>query len=126
MAVSFTSLKAGDTIYDCHRRKVGHTTKTELGIWKIRVIEVDLKERKALVSWNDNPAQWKSERYFESTTIKRNPPEWVHQISSMGMVCHLCWAKKIEGHRPDCTHPKAKKVNSKKGMIGVNPIIIEI
>ena len=87
---------------------------TELGIWKVRILEVDLKERKVLLSWNNNPAQWVNERYFETTTIKRNPPEWVHRISSMGTVCHMCGAKKIDGHRPDCTHPKAKKSVSRK------------
>lgn len=114
MSVAFTSLKAGDILYDCHRHRVGNTMSTELGIWKVRVVEVNLKERKALVSWNNNPAQWKGERYFESTMIKRNPPEWVHQISMMGTFCYLCRAKKNDGHRPDCPHPQAKKAKKRK------------
>ena len=107
MTVAFTSLKVGDTIYDCHRHKMGNTTASELGIWKIQVLEINESERKALVSWNGNPAQWKSERYFESTMIKRFPPEWVHRIG--GSFCHICGAKESEGHRETCKHPKAKK-----------------
>jgi hypothetical protein len=110
MAVAFTSLKVGDIIYDCHRHRVGNTMATELGIWKVRILEINLKERKVLVSWNDNTPQWKNELYFIATTIKRNPPEWVHRISSMGTICYMCGAKKSDGHRPDCTHPKAKTV----------------
>jgi hypothetical protein len=113
MAVAFTSLKVGDTIYDCHRHRVGNTTATELGIWKVRILEINLKERKVLVSWNDNPSKWENERYFESTMIKRNPPEWVHRVGS-GTVCSICWAKKSDGHRQDCTHPKAKKSVNRK------------
>lgn len=113
MSVAFTSLKVGDIIYDCHRHRLGNTTATELGIWSVRVVEIDLKERKAFVSWNGNNPQWKSERYFETTTIKRNPPEWTHRLGS-GMICHLCGAKKTDGHRPSCTHPKAKQAVSKR------------
>jgi hypothetical protein len=57
MSVAFTSLKVGDTLYDCHRHRVGNTMATELGIWKVKIVEIDLKERKALVSWNGNTAQ---------------------------------------------------------------------
>ena len=108
MAVALTSLKVGDIIYDCHRHRVGNTMSTELGIWKVRILEINLKERKVLVSWNGNTPQWKNELYFTSTTIKRNPPEWVHRLGT-GTVCYMCWAKKADGHKQGCTHPKARK-----------------
>lgn len=104
MPVSISSLKVGETIYNCHRHKLGNTTASELGVWKIDILEVDLATRMVRVSWNNNPSQWKGERYFEATTVRRSPPEWVNGR------CYFCKARRHvpEGHAADCAHPKVR------------------
>lgn len=112
MSVSFDTLKPGDTLYDCHRHKLGNTTMSVMGVWEVRVKEVNLAERKALISWNTNPEKWVSERYFKEARIKRHPPEWSSRDIG-GRTCYLCHAKESEGHLPTCKHPKAKKTKPK-------------
>lgn len=108
MSVSFDTLKAGDILYDCHRHKLGNTTMSVMGVWKVYVKEVSLFKREALTSWNGNPAKWVTERFFRDSSIRRFPPEWSCQDLG-GYTCYMCGAKKSEGHKPTCTHPKAKK-----------------
>jgi len=108
MSVSFDTLKPGDVLYDCHRHKLGNTTMSVMGVWKVYVKEVNLSERTALVSWNGNPAKVVFQGYFRQTTIRKFPPEWSTQDLG-GPTCYMCHAKKHEGHAPNCTHPKAKK-----------------
>lgn len=63
MAIKFEKIKAGMTLYDRHRHRMGNTTLSDLGEWKVRVLEVDPHARKALVSWNNNfPAWWPGHR----------------------------------------------------------------
>lgn len=112
MSVSFDTLKSGERLYDCHRHKMGNTTMSVMGIWYVQVIEVNLEERKALISWNSNPDKWVTERYFRDASIRRYPPEWTYQGLG-GYTCHMCKAKKDQGHLPDCKHPKAKKAKVK-------------
>lgn len=108
MAVSIDTLKAGDVLYDCHRHKMGNTTMSTMGVWLVYIKEVDLVGRRVLISWNTNPDKWVGERYFRGTDIRRSPPEWLSRGFG-GYSCHMCNAKKVDGHHPDCTHPKAKK-----------------
>lgn len=116
MSVAFKSLKPGDLLYDCHRHKLGNTTIPVMGVWKVRVLEVNLEDQKALISWNGNTPTWKSPGYFQSAIIRRFPPEWATR--DLGeQTCCMCHAKKSEGHRPDCGHPKAKKAPTHKQIV---------
>lgn len=56
MSIKFEKIKAGDTLYDNHRTKMGHTTMSCMGEWSVKILEVDTIERTALVSWNHNKA----------------------------------------------------------------------
>lgn len=74
MAIKFDSINAGDVLYDCHRQKMGNTNMSQLGTWQVRVIEVDAEKRRALCSWNTNPATWWSEKRLSRLRRKRPEP----------------------------------------------------
>lgn len=70
---SFDRIKPGDTLYDCHRTKMGNTTMSRMGCWEVKVIEVDTENRRALCSWNTNKPEWWYERRLSK--LRRTPIE---------------------------------------------------
>lgn len=70
MAVKFEKIEPGMTLLDIHREKMGNTTMSEWGIWKVRVISIDREQRTAVVSWNSNPAQTWTARELERLYTK--------------------------------------------------------
>ena len=63
MAIKFDKIKPGMVLLDIHRTKMGNTTVSRWGLWKVRVISVDPVTRTAVVSWNSNPNQtWDAKR----------------------------------------------------------------
>lgn len=54
--VAFSTINAGDDLWDCRRVPMGNTTMRIMTCWKVRVISVDVKSRTAMVSWNGNSA----------------------------------------------------------------------
>jgi hypothetical protein len=57
--VAFSKIKAGETLYDCHRTRMGNTTASRMGTWAVKVLEVYPEKQAALVSWNSNsPEIW--------------------------------------------------------------------
>jgi len=109
MSIAIKSLKTGAVLYDCHKERAGNTTMSVMRVWKIQVLEVNLEEGKALISWNGNSPVWKTEQYFQDARIRRTPPEWSTIGIFEGRTCYFCRAKEVDGHTPTCTHPKAKK-----------------
>lgn len=57
MAIKFEKIEPGMVLLDIHREKMGNTTMSEWGLWKVKVISVDRANRVAVVSWNGNPAE---------------------------------------------------------------------
>lgn len=55
-------IKAGTTLIDEHRHKMGNTTMSRLGEWPVLIVSVDLENRTAVVSWNHNRKQVYTER----------------------------------------------------------------
>ncbi len=63
MAIKFEKIEPGMILLDIHREKMGNTTMSEWGLWKVRVVSVDREKRSAIVSWNGNPVQtWDASR----------------------------------------------------------------
>lgn len=63
MTIKFEKIEPGMVLLDIHREKMGNTTMSEWGLWKVKVISVDRDKRTAVVSWNSNPAQtWEARR----------------------------------------------------------------
>ena len=69
--VAFNAAKAGDTLYDVHRTKMGNTTMSRMGCWEVRVIEVDKENQRIFASWNYNAPRWMSRRAIER--LRRSP-----------------------------------------------------
>ena len=65
-------LKPGQILYDVHGYQRGNTTMRAVGVWLVRVIEVDMERRRALVSWNSNSPEWRYERQI--SRYKVNDP----------------------------------------------------
>ena len=47
-------LKTGMTVYDVGRYKMGTTTMTTVGVWSVRIVEVDIEKQIVIASWNGN------------------------------------------------------------------------
>jgi hypothetical protein len=69
--MKFDKLQPGMTLYDVHSARMGNTTMKTLGTWAVYVREVDAEKRRALVSWNGNPAEWRGESYFDKLKDKK-------------------------------------------------------
>lgn len=73
MAIKFEKIEAGMTLYDRHRERMGNTTMTSIGEWKVRVISVDPVNRSAVVSWNGNrPEEWYDWQLKKLSTWSKN------------------------------------------------------
>lgn len=55
--MKFEKIKPGMTLYDVHSHRMGNTTMTTIGVWKIQVISVDAEKKTFLGSWNSNAPQ---------------------------------------------------------------------
>lgn len=56
MAIRYEKIQPGMTLYDRHRYKMGNTTMSTLGEWKVKILELVPDKRAAKVSWNGNPS----------------------------------------------------------------------
>ena len=61
----FEKIKAGTTLIDEHRYKMGNTTMSRLGEWPVRIVSIDLEKRTAVVRWNGNREQTYYARQLE-------------------------------------------------------------
>ena len=62
MAIKFDKIEPGMELLDIHREKMGNTTMSEWGLWKVKILSVDQTTRTAVVSWNNNRAETWGER----------------------------------------------------------------
>jgi hypothetical protein len=69
--VAFSKIKPGDVLWDCHREKMGNTTASRMGSWRVNVISIDPDKRTAVASWNGNRAMVYSERQLKR--LRRSP-----------------------------------------------------
>lgn len=60
--VAFNKINVGDTLWDCHKTRMGNTTMRRMGSWSVEVKDIDAQGRRALCSWNGNAPKWWSER----------------------------------------------------------------
>ena len=70
---AISRIKPGDVLWDAHKERMGNTRMTRLGCWPVKVIEVDLENRKALCSWNGNTPEWYRERRLSK--LRRSKPK---------------------------------------------------
>jgi len=103
--IKITSLKPGDVVYDCHRQKIGNTTASELGVWTVKILDVDIERSIVRFSWNGNSPDVYHGKKF---SWRRWPPEWIPKVFGT-TKCAICYRSMEEGHHPDCIHPKAMK-----------------
>lgn len=71
--VARSTVKAGDTLYDCHRYRMGNTSMTAMGTWNVKVTEV--QERGVIASWNGNPAKFFGWRTVEKWRRSKPKPK---------------------------------------------------
>ncbi len=69
MAIKFDSVKVGDVLYDCHKRRMGNTTVRAMGTWTVKIVEK--VEGGCWVSWNGNARQFYGTRKVEK--LRRSP-----------------------------------------------------
>lgn len=71
--MKFEKLKPGMVVYDVHRHKLGNTTMSTVGVWKIRIVSVDHEAKRVTASWNGNAAKtfyyWEVEKWREKEPL---------------------------------------------------------
>lgn len=70
--MKFEKIEKGMELFDCHSYRMGNTTMRSLGVWPVRVLEVDIERRRAFVSWNGNRPEWYYER--DLAKLKKDEP----------------------------------------------------
>lgn len=68
--MKFDKLETGMVLYDVHSHKMGNTTMSTLGCWRVLVIQLDKERRRALCSWNGNKPSWYTEKGIEKLKAK--------------------------------------------------------
>ncbi len=75
--MKFEKLKAGMELFDV-RRATGMAVfrGNKYNVWPVRILEINVTQRQALVSWNYNAARWMPERQVTKYRAKRpaTPP----------------------------------------------------
>jgi hypothetical protein len=71
--VAFSTIKQGDELWDCHRHKMGNTTMTQMGAWRVKIISVDESARTVMASWNGNRPEVYSEYRLQRLRRTRHP-----------------------------------------------------
>jgi hypothetical protein len=66
MSIKFEKIKPGMVLYDRHRERMGNTTMSSIGEWRVRILSVDAEKRTAVVSWNGN----RETTYYERSLTK--------------------------------------------------------
>ena len=70
--MKFDKLKEGMTLYSLSSRRMGNTTMRTMAVHTVRVVSIDREKRRAMCSWNHNPAQLYFERDIER--LKEHEP----------------------------------------------------
>ena len=70
--MKFEKLMPGMVVYDVHRHKLGNTTMSTVGVWKVRIVSVDHEAKRVTASWNGNSA--KTFFYGEATKWREKAP----------------------------------------------------
>ena len=68
--MTISNLKPGDVLWDAHSYRMGNTSMRSVGVWPVRILEVDPDGKWVKVSWNENfpekhyslPRSWKSKQ----------------------------------------------------------------
>ena len=53
----FDRLKPGMTVYDVRRTRMGNTNQSSIGVWAVKILEVDHEALTVRASWNSTAAR---------------------------------------------------------------------
>lgn len=56
--MKFEKLEVGMVVYDVHSYRMGNTSVRSIGVWPVRIKEIDHEKRRVLASWNGNTPSW--------------------------------------------------------------------
>lgn len=71
--IKFEKIQPGMRLADIHRRKLGNTTASALGLWWVDIISVDPVAKTAVVRWNWNPPQVWNQKRLEKLCAENSP-----------------------------------------------------
>ena len=67
---TISKIKVGQTLYDKHKYRMGHTTIMTWGLWEVYVKEVDPEGRFIVASWNGNTPRKMYENEVKKLKVK--------------------------------------------------------
>jgi hypothetical protein len=74
MAIKFSKIATGMTLYDVRRTKMGNTLISHWSLWPVKIISIDPEKQTARVVWNScNPEQTYGKRQLERLYV--TPPK---------------------------------------------------
>jgi len=68
---TISRIKAGQVLYDKHKYKMGNTTMSRWGLWKVFVKEVDVEGKYIIASWNGNPPHKMCEQQVKKLMVNK-------------------------------------------------------
>lgn len=92
--MKFEKLKPDQVVYEVGRHKMGNTTITTVGVWRVLIISVDTETRSCMASWNTNQPR----RCYEHTIKKWRENEPLLIRSRMGYA-RLATREEIAAHK---------------------------
>lgn len=90
MAVSFDTVKAGDTLYSTSRRLMGNTLIKTVTVHKIKIVSLNKEKRVLTISYDGRPEREVGEKYLKN--LRRSFPTLIetptgsHRIARKGEV----------------------------------------
>lgn len=73
MAVKWTTVQAGQTLYDTHRVKSDRANVSQTATWDVVIVSIDHDAGSAMVRWNGNSPRRYSRRDVER--LRRSRPQ---------------------------------------------------
>lgn len=63
-------LQPGMIVYDVGRRRMGNTTRSTVGVWRVQIVSVDVDARVVVASWNGNRQRPYGERTWSKWRLE--------------------------------------------------------
>lgn len=104
------NLVPGKTYLSVTRERMGNTTMSGDSVHGVEIVEVSDDFVSAIVRWNGNAPKVLYARDLRK--LREVPPEWLKD-GWRGSYCYVCRARRADGHRPDCKHPRAVRAREK-------------
>ncbi len=112
MTIYIDDVKPGDVLYQTYTYGMGNTKSRGQGVYRYRVASVSLEREYGVTMPHVVLDNGKKLYGSDVRKCRRSAPEWLKQ-GWFESICGDCGAKRSEGHRDHCPHPRAVRAREK-------------